>query len=195
MDISLKNQLTRTILNFFSSKKLHTIENTKRHISKNFPEKSKMKNLAFTISIDEVSQTIVGGYFLQINAFAPLKNLQMAHEAYCLDERSNHLLSPILYALIYTYALDLTHTPITFHLTSSKAIELYENLQQENDSIAKAIKILLLGIPSAEAVSCVKGPFFEKIQTKMARIKLKDSNELTSLDFTFLANELIKTIN
>ncbi len=184
---SLRNQ----ILTLFSSKKLISLENARRHILKHFKEKSKIKNTVFTVSIEEVSQTVIGGYFLQVNAVAPLKNLQMASEGYSLDERSAHLLSPVLYALIYLYVLDLTHVPTTFHITSQKALDLLLHLPsdyEKDDPITKAVKLLVKELPSVAFTACLKGPFFEKIQTKMARIKLKDSNELTSLDFKVIAN-------
>ncbi len=183
---ALRNQ----VLTLFSSKKLLSLENARKHILKHFKEKSKIKNTAFTVSIEEVSQTVIGGYFLQVNAVSPVKNLQMASEGYSLDERSAHLLSPVLYSLIYLYVLDLTHVPTTFHITSQKALDLLLHISSDydNDPIIKAIQVLLKELPSVTFTACLKGPFFEKIQTKMARIKLKDSNELTSLDFKIIAN-------
>lgn len=148
-------------------------------------------NLAFTVASQPLYQAMLGGYFLQVNLSSG-KTLKMACEGYCLDERHSHGLSSLFYTLTHLYYLQLSHFPVTFYITSAKTLELLENLQTKNDPIAQAVELMLKHLPQVTITPCLKGIFFEKIQTKLYRISSREINEIMSLDFKVLSNNLIR---
>ncbi|MES2199341.1 MAG: hypothetical protein V4489_04155 [Chlamydiota bacterium] len=180
-------ELIERIIKSFSTRMLERMKEKRSRIQNHSKD---IVNVAFTVASQPLYQAMLGGYFLQVNLTSS-KTLKMACEGYCLDERNSHSLSSLFYALTHLYYLHLCHVPITLYITSSKALELLENLQIKNDPIAEAVALLLKHLPEVTISPCLKGLYFEKMQTKLYRISSREINEIMSLDFKILSNNLL----
>ena len=167
-----------------------------RRIRQHFQEESHMESTSLTIASEEILETVIGGYFLKIQAKKPFKTLQLASEGYCLDSVKEHLLSPIFHALSHLYCLELAHLPVILHIVSPKALEICSLLQNqtssETDLIEKGVKLLLKYFPKVEILPCSKGPFFERMQSEMYQIKHGNTNEVVALNFELIAKSLFE---
>ena len=180
-----------SILNFkvletFSKKRKDSFELKRHHI-----KSSQVQTINLTVSSEELSQAIVGGYFLKVDT------QPNALEGFCLDERSSHILSPLLFSLMYLYALHLSHLPLILHITSPKLLILAENLmtaEKQNDPIANSVQLLLTALPKVSILPCSKGFFFEKMHSKMHQIKIQGINEIVPLNFKIIANHLLDSL-
>ena len=181
-------ELIERITNSFSTKMLERMKEKRLKIQSHSKD---IVNVAFTVASQPLYQAMLGGYFLQVNLTSS-KTLKMASEGYCLDERNCHSLSSLFYALSHLYYLQLCHLPITLYITSSKALELLENMQTKNDPIAQAVELLLKNLPLVTVSPCLKGIYFEKMQTKLYRMSSREINEIMSLDFKILSNNLLR---
>ena len=182
------SELNRQVLETFSKKNQESLE-LKRHLIKS----SQVQNVNLTVSSEAFSQAIVGGFFLKVDTQPnPI-------DGFCLDERSSHILSPLLFALSHLYALHLGHLPLILHITSPKLLTAYEELMnvkfnKQTDPIVRATKFLLTSLPSISVTSCSKGFFFEKMHSKLHQIKLQGINEIVSLNFPVVAKHLLDSI-
>ena len=64
-----------------------------------------------------------------------------------------------------------------------KEMQLLLEERKPKNTIEKAICFLCDLFPKVEIFSCLKGPFFEKMQSKMYVVKHHNMNELVALDF------------
>lgn len=180
------------IKNLFSKKTLENLDTKRLRIQRHFQDMSLVESCAFTVSSEPLSKAILGGYFLQINAKDSVKSLKVASEGYCLDERSSHILSPLLYTLSHLYCLQLELSPAIFYITSPPLLTALQNLDQNKDPISRAVFLLLKALPKVDIHPCIKGVFFEKMQSTLYKLRLRESNEVTLFDFKLLADIIIK---
>jgi len=172
----------------FSTKMLERMKEKRTRIQGHSKD---IVNVAVTVASQPLYQAMLGGYFLQVNLTSS-KTLKMASEGYCLDERNCHSLSSLFHALTHLYYLHINHLPITLYITSPKTLELLENLQTKNDPIAQAVELLLKHLPHVTISPCLKGIYFEKMQTKLYRMSSREINEIMCLDFKILSNNLLR---
>ena len=167
----------------------------RRRIESHFLKMENVESASFTIAAEEVGETVAGGYFLRLSAKSPIKPLQVAHEGYCLDTAHAHILSPVLHALVALYCLHLFHVPVALHFVSKKALErcvsLLSKEELPKDLIEEAICFLCNALPKVEVLSCMKGAFFEKMQSKMYLVKHHNVNDLATLDFEIVARSAL----
>lgn len=181
-------ELIERIAKSFSTKMLERMKEKRTRIQSHSKD---IVNVAVTVASQPLYQAMLGGYFLQVNLTSS-KTLKMASEGYCLDERNCHSLSSLFHALTHLYYLQLSHLPITLYITSPKALELLENLQTKNDPIAQAVELLLKHLPQVTISPCLKGIYFEKMQTKLYRMSSREINEIMCLDFKILSNNILR---
>jgi hypothetical protein len=171
------------------------VRRKRRQIEAHFKDPKQIAGAAFTLASEEIRETSVGGYFLRINANPPLKAMPMVSEGYCLDSAHAHILSPVFLALSSLYCLNLVHVPVAFHFVPSKAQQRLSDLlsakSSPKDLIEEGIYFLCKLLPKVEILSCLKGPFFEKIQSKMYQVKRHNVSEVVSLDFEVIARALL----
>lgn len=175
--------LNHQALATFSKKTQESLVLKRHHI-----KSSQVQNVDLTVGSENFSQAIIGGFFLKVDT------QPNSIEGFCLDERSSHLLSPLLFALSHLYALRLSHLPLTLHITSPKLLTLAEDLlkaKKQKDPIAESTQLLLTSLPSVSIVSCIKGFFSEKMHSKLHQIKLQGINEIVSLNFSVVAKHLL----
>jgi hypothetical protein len=175
------------------------VRHKRRQIEAHFKDPKQIAGVAMTIASEEISETSVGGYFLRINANAPLKAMPMVSEGYCVDSAHSHILSPVFLALSSIYCLNLVHSPVSLHFVPSKAQERLSDLLSEKsppkDLIEEGVLFLCKLLPKVEILSCVKGPFFEKMQSKMYQVKRHNVSEVVSLDFEVIARALLDPVS
>ncbi len=185
--------LNSRLLNSFSQKCIKNLRSKRRRIRSYFGDVANIASIDFTIASENISNAVIGGYILKVNARKSLKALLHASEGYCLDATCAHILSPIFYALSSLYCLHLTHVPVTLYITCPQALELCKTLkaigtiQVQDNPIEQSVKLLLLNLTKVEFMPCVKGPFFERIQAKMDQVKHRKTNELVTVDFQKMA--------
>ncbi|MBX9923323.1 MAG: hypothetical protein K2Y01_04350 [Rhabdochlamydiaceae bacterium] len=190
------NILSNRFIETFSGAREQRVVAKRRKIEAHFQKLENITGAAFTIASEEIKEGVVGGYFLRLNAKAPYKPLAQACEGYCLDTVHSHLLSPVLYALSSLYSLYLTHVPVSFYVVSEKLLEKCQQILEKDrdlkDPIEVAIRLLLLSLPKVEFSPCFKGPFFEKMQSKLYLAKNRNREDVQSLDFAVIANHLLQ---
>lgn len=177
-------ELTSNIDYIFSANIRERMKRKRAQLSAHLPQ---MVSIACTVASERLQSSIFGGYFLQINLKSS-KPLKGVFEGYCLDERSSHPLSPILYTLFHLYSLRLFHLPLTLHITSTEALELLESLATQEDPIAQAVAALFSHFPKVTFTPCLQGFFFEKMQSRLRQLQYEQINEFTPLDFKLLAS-------
>ncbi len=195
----LRKEITARLMGTLSGVNQERARAKKRRIEAHFQDVEKITGAAITIGSEEVRETSVGGYFLRLNTVSPLKPMQVASEGYCLDSVHAHLLSPVFLALSSIYCLNVSHVPVSFHFVSLKAMERFSELLSEKtapkDLIEEGICFLCKSLPKVEILPCVKGPFFEKMQSKMYLVKRQSVNELVFLDFEVIAGALLDPVS
>ncbi len=191
----LDKEISSRLLDTLSGLNQERMRLKKRRIESHFKDTTNITGAAFTIASEEVGDTVVGGYFLRLNAKSPLKPMPLASEGYCLDRVHGYLLSPVFYALYMLYCMELDHSPISFHFTSTKVMERCSSLLSgealPKNLVEESICFLCKLLPKVEILSCIKGPFFEKMQSRMYLVKHHNINELISLDFEIIARSLL----
>ena len=195
-DLILVDQSILRLMDTLSGSNQERVRQKRRKIEAHFNKDLKqISGVALTIASEEVSETNVGGYFLRINASPPLKAMPMASEGYCLDSVHAHILSPVFYALISVYCLNLAQVLLVFHFVSLPAMERFSDLISGKDApkdlIEEAVCFLCKFAPKVEVLSCLKGPFFEKMQSKMYQVKRHNVSERVALDFEVIARALL----
>lgn len=194
MDDLIK-EITDRLMETFSSSTEEKIRQKKKRFEAHFQKWDNISGSAFTIASEESRETVLGAYFLRLNGKHPFKHFPAASEGYCLDSVHAHLLSPILYALCSVYSLNLTHTDVSFHFTSKKAMDRLELLLKKEvkpkDSIEEAVYLLCSLLKKIDIVPCFKGAFFEKMQSKVYMLKRHNVNEQVALEFDVVAKCLL----
>lgn len=190
-----KKEIGLRLIDTLSSANQERVRLKKRRLEAHFQKMEHITGAAFTIASEEVGETVVGGYFLRLNALPPTKPLQMASEGYCSDSVHAHLLSPLFQALSTLYSLDLADLPVSFHFVSLKAMERCSRLLNSGDPkdlIEEGVYLLCKQLPKVEILACTKGPFFEKMQSKIYLLKRHNLSELVFLDFEVIAKALLE---
>jgi hypothetical protein len=190
------NALSDRVIDTFSSAKDRRVALKRRKIESYFQEMDNVTEAIFTIGSEESKEGLFGGYFLRLNGKAPYKPLVLACEGYCLDAVSVHPLTPVFYALVSLYSLSLTKVSVSFYIVSSKILQECEQVldlaKDLQDPIEKAVRLLLLSLPDLKFGLCVKGPFFEKMQSKLYLAKTRGREEVESLNFSIIAHHILK---
>jgi hypothetical protein len=195
----LVNQSIFRLMETLSGVNQARVRQKRRQIEAHFKDLKQIAGSALTIASEEISETSVGGYFLRINANPPLKAMPMVSEGYCSDSAHAHILSPVFLALSSIYCLNLAHAPVSFHFVPSKAQERLSDLlsgkSSPKDLIEEGVCFLCKHLPKVEILSCLKGPFFEKMQSKMYQVKRHNVSEVVSLDFEVIARALLDPVS
>lgn len=189
-------QLTSRLTGIFTQKCIERIRTKRRRIRSYFGDVANISSVDFTIASEKISNAVIGGYYLKINARQSLKALLNASEGYCLDQTCAHILSPVFYALSHLYCLHLSHIPATLYITSPQVLEMCQNLKTTaivtDDPVEQGVKLMLLSLTRVELMPCVKGHFFDRIQTKLNQMKYGKTNELVTLDFQAISEIFLK---
>lgn len=192
----LRNRSIIRLMDTLSDLNQDRVRRKRRQIEAHFKSPKQIAGAAFTIASEEIRETSIGGYFLRINANPPLKAMPMISEGYCLDSAHAHILSPVFLALSSLYCLNLVHVPVSFHFVPSQAQERLSDLlsgkSPPEDLIEEGVCFLCKLLPKVEILSCSKGPFFEKMQSKMYQAKRHNVSEVVSLDFEVIAKVLLE---
>jgi hypothetical protein len=191
----LRNQSIFRLMDTLSGVNQDRVRQKRRQIEAHFKDPKQIAGAALTIASEEIRETSIGGYFLRVNATPPLKAMPMVSEGYCVDSAHAHILSPVFLALSSIYCLNLAQVPVTFHFVSLPAMERLSDLlsgkSQPKDLIEEGVVFLCKLLPKVELLSCLKGPFFEKMQSKMYQVKRHNVSEVVSLDFEVIARALL----
>ena len=181
------SELNRHVLETFSKKNQEGLELKRQQI-----RSSQVQSVNLTVGSEEFSQAIIGGFFLKVDT------QPNSIEGFCLDERSSHPLSPLLFALSYLYSLHLSHLPLILHITSPKLLPICEDLinsKTQIDPIAKSVHLLLTSLPKVTLTPCSKGFFFNQMHSKLHQIKLQGMNAMVSLNFQVIASHLLDSFS
>jgi len=191
----LEGQLSARLIDTLSGLNQDRVRLKKRRFESYFKKSTNITGAAFTIASEEFGGAVLGGYSLRLNAKSPIKTMQVAGEGYCLDRVHAHILSPVFYALYRFYCWGLEHTPVSLHFTSKPVMErcqvLLSGEESPRDLIEEAVYLLCKSLPKVEIFSCLKGSFFEKMESKMFLAKSDQVNEVSSLDFEVIAKSLL----
>lgn len=190
------NRLSNRLIETFSTAREKRAVAKKRKIEAHFQGIENITGAAFTIGSEETKDGVIGGYFLRLNAKPPHKPLALACEGYCLDSVHGHVLSPVFYALSSLYSLGITNVPVSLYIVSQKTLESCQNVLTDErdlqDPIQEAVRLLMRSLPKVEFGSCVKGSFFEKMQSKLYLAKTRSREDVLSLDFAVIAQHLLQ---
>lgn len=190
-------EISKRLSETLSSANREKMRLKRRRLIDHFQGVENIANAAFTISSEEVRESVVGGFFLRLNGKNSSKSLPQAHEGYCEDTAHAHFLSPVLHALSFLYHLGLEGVPAVLHITSPRAAErclqLFEKQSPPMGLIEESLCFFRGLLPKIEVVPCFKGPFFEKMQTKMYMLKHRSINDVVALDFEVVARYALGT--
>jgi hypothetical protein len=193
----LKEQISANLFDTLSGLNQDRVRLKKRRLESHFKSLENITGASFTIASEQYGDSVIGVYFLRLNAKPPIKSMQSAAEGYCSDRVHSHPLSPVFFALYKFFCWGLEDIPVTFHFTSQVAMERCQALLSGEDSpkdlIESAVCLLCKTLPKVEILPCMKGPFFEKMQSKVFLTKSNQVNEVVSLDFEVIAKSLFNS--
>ena len=96
----------------------------------------------------------------------------------------------------YCYLLQLDQVRTELFIIPAHSQALASQLQESHgiasEPVQEAVRQLMHGIPQLTLHPCVKGPFHDAMQVKLAQLARTRSNEVISLDFDTIAAQFLE---
>lgn len=173
----------------FSDKTKNKIRLKIRQLKEMFSNENKIQKLILTIASEYYLGKQVGAYFLKIEGVR--RDAVFASEGYVEDSRAAHLLSPLLYALLYLQVLELGEFPLQIYCLSDEMFN-FSGVLCQRDRIEQAVVCLIDHFKSISWSLCKQGRIFEQMQSKMYQLKHHQIGEVVSFDFLAVANLIME---
>jgi len=189
--------IIQCVVGFLSEHQLKQFRTKRRRIRAHFGTLDNIAAVALTIGQRRTSCGVLGGYILKVDARHGVKGLLTASESYFLDRsNSNEPLRATCWALAHLFQLQLhCHRATLYHLDTA-ALASCTALIADRDSAATTIERmaarLLTAVSHLKAAACVKGRFFDRLDSKLNQLATLDSNELVSIDLQAMATALFR---
>ncbi len=162
----------------------------RRSIDSHFGSVDNIIKASFTIALEKEGKEVMGAYFLRLHGKPPYKDLVCALEGSCLDKVRGYILSPLLYALSSLYQLGVFAPSVTVYCLSLEMMEYFKKTLESSswqNKVDEAVVFLCRQFPKVEILPCLKGHFFEKMQSKLYVMKRHKVSDMALLDFEVIA--------
>jgi hypothetical protein len=184
-----------SLAGFLSEHQLKQFRTKRRRIRAHFGSADNIAADALTIGQRCTPRGIVGGYVLKVDGRHGIKSLWPASEGYFLaPSGGSEPLQAVVWALAHVLMLQLEQRPLTLFLCDGDAAEtcaaLIAGRNTGRNSVERMAVRLLATAKQPQAQACVKGRFFERMQTKLDKLAAHDSNELVMIDLQAMADVL-----
>jgi hypothetical protein len=159
----------------------------RRRIRSTFGSVDNIAQAAWTIGARPHQGHLLCGYVMHVEGYRGVQGLR-ASEGYGMDR---HLgpdpAQALVLALCEVFHLHLASVPHAFFLMPQAAYDLARTLTEPLPAspapLHRSLHHLLQAIPHRQLSPCVKGRFYEQMQSKLAQLATSVTNEMVAVDF------------
>lgn len=185
----LKSQLTE--------KDFKRLRTARRRIRSHFGSAEAIAQVSITIGSVSTRKGVLAGSVFRFAGNSGVKGLR-GSETYCLCANADgDDLCPFVVALRHLLLLRFEHVRTEAFIIPPATFDLASGLTQQQDvqpgvrstSLEAALR-LADGVAQLSIQPCVKGPFFDELQRKLKSLASLKSNEIKSLDYAALIDQV-----
>ena len=189
------HDFARRLKQDFSDRQFKRYRTARRRIRSHFGSAAAINQVSVTVGSLPTKGGLLCGFVFHLAGNSGVKGLR-ATEGYCrADGHPADAAWPVLHGLRDQYLLELDQfrtdlfiiPPVTLELTR----RLLEGDQPDCTSVHEATRHLVRQLPKLTLHPCLKGPFYDAMQTKLQQLARTRTNEVTSLDFDQIARNLL----
>ena len=179
-----------------TEKQLKRYRTARRRIRSYFGSSRAIGQVAVTIGSKMTRHGLLCGFAFQLAGNSGRRGLR-ATEGYCLPTDSEtNAVYPVIHALRDLYLLQLEQVHTQLFVIPPESLELSHRLLDSEtveavEPLSGCLSNLLHQASDLGLNPCLKGRFFDGMQKKLDRLDRTGSNELTSVDFTQLAESVL----
>lgn len=179
-----------------TEKQFKRYRTARRRIRSHFGSAAAISQASITVGAKPTRSGLLCGFAIRLAGTSGVKGL-MATEGYCHGHDAvKDSACPVLHALRDLYLLQLDQVRIELFVAFPPSIELTRRLL-EGDAVPQeptkaALQRLLKDLARLTVQPCVKGFFYDSINRKLDRLAHRRSNEVTQLDFSQIAADLLR---
>ncbi len=180
----------------FADRHFKRYRTAQRRIRSHFGSAAAMSQVSVTVGSLPTSRGLLCGCVFHVAGNSGVKGLR-ASEGYCLSQgpARRGATSPILHALRSQYLLQLDQVRTELFIIPAPSLKLSRQLLESHDiasePVQEVVRELMHGIRQLTLHPCVKGPFHDAMQVKLAQLARTRSNEVISLDFETIAVQFL----
>ena len=178
-----------------TEKQLKRYRTARRRIRSYFGSSQAIGQVAVTIGSKTTRRGLLCGFAFQLAGNSGRGGLR-ATEGYCLPtDRETNAAYPVIHALRDLYLLQLEQIHTQLFVIPPESLDLSRRLLgsgtlQTVEPLSSCLGSLLHQASDLGLNPCAKGRFFDGMQRKLDQLDRTGSNELTSVDFTQLAESV-----
>lgn len=179
-----------------SDKQRKRYRTLRRRINSHFGCQAAISQCSVTIGAQPLRNTTLAGHNVYLSGNSGVKG-QRARESYCRFQHADgdRAAGLLLYALREVYLLRIHHVAIDLFVIPDECVQLARQMLERRTEydcpVHEAARLLLDGLAKVSIHPCVKGRFYDAMQSKLRNLSQTRSNEITSYDCRNVAKQIV----
>ena len=178
-----------------TEKRLERYRTARRRIRSYFGSAAAFDQVSVTIGSKLTKRGLLCGFVFNVAGNNGVAGLR-ASEGYCLPSHGlTDAACPAIYALRDLFLLQLDQVETAVFVVPSDSLKLCRDLQAASDMTSplhETLRRMIQAIGRLSWQPCVKGRFFDAMTHKLDQLCRGHSNEVTTLDFESLADNVLR---
>jgi len=190
-----EHDITLRLTAGFTDRQFKKYRTARRRIRSHFGSTAAVSQVSVTVGSAPTSRGLLCGCVFHVAGNSGVKGLR-ASEGYCLSQgpARRGAAGPILHALRSQYLLQLDQVRTELFIIPAPSLKLSRQLLESHDIASEpaqeAARELMHGIRQLTLHSCVKGPFNDAMQVKLAQLARTPSGQKTETNVSFFENRV-----
>ena len=193
------NPIAHKLKEGFSERDFKRYRTRRRRIRSHFGSEANLGSVSLTVGARSGRKGWGYGFHLAVAGHSGVKGLR-ASEGY--GSHAGDVSDPawcLIHALRELYLLQLENVPTQLFIIPPESLALAEALKATanpgtGDATSECLRILMGGLKSVSLLPCVKGRFFEAMESKLQQLTRIQSNEIVPVDFPRIVQSLLEPV-
>jgi hypothetical protein len=190
-----EHEITDRLHSSLTEKQFKRYRTARRRIRSYFGSAPAISQVALTVGSRAMRRGLLCGFVMHVAGNSGKKGLR-ASEGYCLPlAGAAHAALPMIHALRDLYLLQLEQVRCEMFVIPPESLALSRHLLESpepdvSDPLIDSLMRLLRTASCLTVHPCVKGRYFDSMQSKLEQLDRSGSNEVTAVDFANLSDKL-----